>query len=362
METSLPSTGPALDVAVGAAAPSPTSSLVQRALQGAAGVIPGLLPATVLGLAAYGIGKLVPEVGGPVIAVLAGIGVAAAAGHRPSWVQGIRFGTHQLLKTAIVLLGFGLSLSTVLSTVRSSGVVMLGTLATGLAAAAIGGRLLGVRGARQALVGVGTSICGASAIAAAAGVLEPDDDDVAYAITVIFVFNVAAVLTFPVLARALHMGGHTFGVWAGTAVNDMSSVVAATSVFGHGSIHTGVVVKLARTLMILPVSAGLAVARGRRERAASTRGRGRKIASAFPLFLVLFLVASFLRSLGAVGPSLAGATQEASLVVITIALAAVGLSARIDHIKAAGFRPLVFGAFLWVVIAATSLGLQALVR
>src|SRR5579875_1398054 len=110
METSLPSTGPALDVAVGAAAPSPTSSLVQRALQGAAGVIPGLLPATVLGLAAYGIGKLVPEVGGPVIAVLAGIGVAAAAGHRPSWVQGIRFGTHQLLKTAIVLLGFGLSL------------------------------------------------------------------------------------------------------------------------------------------------------------------------------------------------------------------------------------------------------------
>lgn len=325
--------------------------------------VPGLVPATVLGLAAYGAGKLVPEVGGPVIAVVSGIAVAAVVGHRPAWVPGIRLGTHQLLKAAIVLLGFGLSLGSIWTTVRSSGIVMLGTLGTGLAVAALAGRPLGVRGARQALVGVGTSICGASAIAAAAGVLEPDDDDVAYAITVIFVFNVAAVLTFPLLARVTHMSGHTFGLWAGTAVNDMSSVVAATSVFGHGSVHTGVVVKLARTLMILPVSAGLAFARRRREGATGGEaGRKRALLRSFPLFLVFFLAASLLRTLGAVGPSLAGGAQEASLVVITIALAAVGLSARIDHIRAAGLRPLAFGALLWIVIATTSLGLQALAR
>ncbi len=419
-------------------------------------VVPGLLPATAIGLAAYGVGRVVPEVGGPVVAVVGGIAVATLLGHRPAWAPGIRVGTHQLLKLAIVLLGFGISLGMVWTTVRSSGLVMLGTLTAGLVAAVVVGRLLGVRGDRQTLVGVGTAICGASAIAATAGVLEPDDDDVAYAITVIFVFNVAAVLTFPLLARALHMGGGTFGLWAGTAVNDMSSVVAATSVFGHGSLHTGVVVKLARTLMILPVTAALAVHRRRRARATTGvtaglldagkvdargvdgglleigrvdsgrangglvdgglveagqvdggradggladgglvvggqvdgglvvggrvapalvtsvpggeppvaapngRGTGRSLLHTVPLFLVFFLLASLLRSVGAVGAGLASGSGQASLVVITIALAAVGLSARPDHIRAAGLRPLAFGAVLWIVLASTSLGLQAM--
>lgn len=409
-------------------------------------VVPGLLPATAIGLAAYGVGRVVPEVGGPVVAVVGGIAVATLLGHRPAWAPGIRVGTHQLLKLAIVLLGFGISLGMVWTTVRSSGLVMLGTLTAGLVAAVVVGRLLGVRGDRQTLVGVGTAICGASAIAATAGVLEPDDDDVAYAITVIFVFNVAAVLTFPLLARALHMGGGTFGLWAGTAVNDMSSVVAATSVFGHGSLHTGVVVKLARTLMILPVTAALAVHRRRRARATTAvaaglvdagqvdggqvdgglleigrvdigrangglvdgglleagqvdgglvgggrvdgglvvggrvapalvtsvpggeppvaapngRGTGRSLLHTVPLFLVFFLLASLLRSVGAVDAGLASGSGQASLVVITIALAAVGLSARPDHIRAAGLRPLAFGAVLWIVLASTSLGLQAM--
>ncbi len=323
-------------------------------------VLPGLAPATVIGLVAYAIGRAVPEVGGPVVAVVGGIAVTTVIGHRPSWAPGIRAGTHQLLKLAIVLLGFGISLGTVWTTVRSSGLVMLGTLAAGLGAALVVGRLLHVRGDRQTLVGVGTAICGASAIAATAGVIDPEDDDVAYAITVIFVFNVAAVLTFPLLARAVHMGGGTFGLWAGTAVNDMSSVVAATSVFGHGSIHTGVVVKLARTLMILPVTAALALHRRRKAPAGDTSGHGRSLLRSIPLFLAFFLVASLLRTMGVVGAGLASGAGQASLVVITVALAAVGLSARPDHIRAAGIRPLVFGAALWVVLAGTSLGLQAI--
>ena len=382
------------------------AGVVERVAGTVGRVLPGLLPATAIGFAAYGVGRVVPEIGGPVVAVVGGIAVASLLGHRPAWAPGIRVGTHQLLKLAIVLLGFGISLGMVWTTVRSSGLVMLGTLTAGLVAAVVVGRLLGVRGDRQTLVGVGTAICGASAIAATAGVLEPDDDDVAYAITVIFVFNVAAVLTFPLLARALHMGGGTFGLWAGTAVNDMSSVVDATSVFGHGSLHTGVVVKLARTLMILPVTAALAVHRRRRARATTGvgaglldagqvdagqvdgglvdgermvpalvaslpaeappvtaphgRGTGRSLLHTVPLFLVFFLLASLLRSVGAVSPGLASGSGQASLVVITIALAAVGLSARPDHIRSAGLRPLAFGAVLWIVLASTSLGLQAI--
>lgn len=338
-----------------------TASLARAAGDSLLGRLPGLALASAIGLAAYEAGRLVPEVGGPVIAVVCGIVVATLAGHRPAWVPGIRFGTHQLLKAAIVLLGFGLSLGTVWATARASGVVMLGTLATGLGAAALVGRLVGVRGHRQALVGVGTAICGASAIAAVAGVLEPEDDDVAYAITVIFVFNVAAVLTFPVLARVMHLGGHGFGLWAGTAVNDMSSVVAATSVFGHGSLHTGVVVKLARTLMILPVAGALFAHRRHREAPEARRSGARALLRSFPLFLVAFLAASLARTTGLVGGSLAAGAGKASLVVITVALAAVGLSARPDHIRRAGLRPLAFGAILWVVVAGTSLALQALV-
>ena len=340
--------------------PDPAPNLPDPAShpKGWAALAPGLAAATALGIAATAAGRLVPAIGGPVIAVVAGIVVAATLGHRPAWVPGIRFATHAVLKTAIVLLGLGISLGTVWSTARSSGLVMLGTLAAGLGGSLLVGRLLGVRGDRRTLIGVGTSICGASAIAATAGVIEPEDDDVAYAITVIFAFNVAAVLTFPLLGHAMGMSGSTFGLWAGTAVNDMSSVVAAATVFGHGALHTGVVVKLARTLMIIPVTAFLAT------RHARATGRGRTgrfdLRRRVPTFLLLFLVASLVRTTGLVGAHLAAAGGQLSTFLITVALAAVGLSARPDHIRSAGLRPMIFGGSLWIVVAGTSLGLQAI--
>ncbi|MDA8343510.1 MAG: putative sulfate exporter family transporter [Actinomycetota bacterium] len=328
---------------------------------GTGSMLPGLAVATTVGLAATAAGQLVPAVGGPVIAVVSGLVLATVLGHRPAWVPGIRYTTHAVLKAAIVLLGFGISLGTVVATVRSSGLVMLGTLTAGLGGTVLVGRLLGIRGDRRTLIGVGTSICGASAIAATAGAIEPEDDDVAYAITVIFVFNVAAVLTFPLLGHALGMSPSTFGLWAGTAVNDMSSVVAATAVFGHGALHTGVVVKLARTLMIIPVTAFLAARRSRATRLAGGGTAGRlDLLRRVPLFLVLFLLASLVRTTGLVGAHLAAAGGQVSTLLITVALAAVGLSARTDHIRSAGLRPLVFGGALWVVVAGTSLGLQAI--
>ncbi len=334
------------------------SSYLARALR----LGPGLASAGAIGGVATVVGHVAPVVGAPVVAIALGLVTVALVGERPALAPGSRVATHSLLRLAVVLLGFTMPLGLIWHTAAKSTPVMLGTIAAGLLAAAAAGRLLEVRGHRRVLVAVGTAICGASAIAATSSVIEPEEDDVAYAITVIFVFNVAAVLTFPTLGHLMHMNGQRFGLWAGTSVNDLSSVVAATSVFGHGALSRGVIVKLARTLMIVPITAflGWGAARARRRDGTLPRTGRRSLRTAVPGFLVLFVLASIVRTLGLVGAGLASAASQASLVVIAIALAGVGLSARPSHIRRAGLRPLALGALCWAAVALTSLGLQSL--
>ena len=186
--------------------------------------------------------------------------------------------------------------------------------------------------------------------------------DVSYAIATIFTFNVVAVLTFPTIGHLLSLTPGQFGLWAGTAINDLSSVVAASSVFGHGATSYAVVVKLTRTLMIIPISLGLAFWRARQRRLSNvtptdTHGRG-KISEILPLFIGWFLLAVLLDTFGLIPASWHGALSDGAQVMITIALAAIGLSTNVRDIRRAGFRPLALGAMLWVIVALSSLGLQ----
>src|SRR5262249_14126874 len=179
---------------------------------------------------------------------------AAAAGSRAaSLVPGLKYASSFLLQCSVVLLGTGLSLREALRVGITSLPVMLGTLAVCLGAAWLYGRLLGVVGNLRTLIGVGTGICGASAIAAVSPVIEASSAEIAYAVSTIFVFNIAAVLIFPVIGHALGMSQHSFGLFAGTAVNDTSSVVATATTYGSGAAGYAVVVKLVRTLMIIPI-------------------------------------------------------------------------------------------------------------
>jgi uncharacterized integral membrane protein (TIGR00698 family) len=264
------------------------------------------------------------------------------------------------------VLGATLSLGQVARVGLRSLPVMLGTLAVALLGAWVLGRLLGVRGDAQLLIGVGTAICGASAIAAAQSVIRARESEVAYAIGTIFTFNVIAVLTFPQLGHLLAMDPHSFGLWAGTAINDTSSVVAAGYAYGGDAGPYSVVVKLTRSLMLIPIVLALSVWAARREPAARTASQESHSRRALPwtklvpFFLVGFVAASALTSLGVVPPSWHPALTAIGTFLITTALAGIGLSMHAGDLIRVGARPLLLGAGLWILVGVSSLALQAL--
>ncbi len=332
------------------------------ALPGMRSRVPGLAAVAVVAVVATRLGSWFPVIGAPVFGIVLGVAGALVLRRRQGvgevLAPGVTLAAAPLLKLSVVLLGTGLSLAQVVRTGAGSLPVMLGTLAVALGGAVVGGRLLNVGGATRTLVGVGTGICGASAIAATTAVIGAAESEVAYAIATIFTFNVAAVLLFPVLGHLLGLSQHAFGLWAGTAVNDTSSVVAATTTYGTAAAGYGIVVKLSRSLMIVPVTAALAVRAARRAHGGTVRRLPWR--RMLPLFLVGFLAASALDTAGLVPTGWHHGLTVTSGFLITMALAGIGLSTRPDALRAAGLRPLALGGVLWVAVAATSIGLQGL--
>ncbi|HVC85867.1 MAG TPA: putative sulfate exporter family transporter [Gaiellaceae bacterium] len=321
-------------------------------------VASGLAVAVVLATVATVLGRAMPVIGSAVIAIVLGVLVRAIVNPGAWATPGISFASSRLLQLAIVLLGTGLSLGTVLRVGAGSLPVMLVTLAAALGGGFVIGRALGIDRPLRTLLAVGTGICGASAIAAVATVLEVEAVEIAYAISTIFVFNIAAVLLFPPVGHLLGLGQHGFGLWAGTAVNDTSSVVAAGYAYGHAAGAYAVVVKLTRTTLIVPIVLGLAVLERRRAGAATPSAR--RWTSYVPGFLVLFVVAAAANSAGLFDAQVRHDLASVALFLIAVALAAVGLAAQPDGIRAAGPRPLVLGGALWLLVATTSLTVQAL--
>ncbi len=327
-------------------------------------ILPGLGLALALGAVATALGHLAPVVGAPVIAVVLGIAIASVrqlpAGLRP----GLTFAGRTVLQSSIIVLGLGLSFREVLSTGISSLPVLLGSLGVALIGAPVIGRALGVGRDLRTLIGVGTGICGASAIAATDAVIGAAVIDVSYAIATIFVFNIVAVLTFPAIGHLLHLSPGGFGLWAGTAINDLSSVVAASSIFGHGATSSAVVVKLTRTLMIIPISVTLGIARSRSaRRPGQDKPRAftlRLLRGALPLFIGWFLVSVSANTVGIVPVHWHSDITAVAQLLITVALGAIGLSARARDIVQSGLRPLALGALLWLLVGASSIGLQHL--
>ncbi|MFJ3222929.1 YeiH family protein [Streptomyces sp. NPDC086783] len=318
--------------------------------------IPGLAVALVVAVVAMAGGERLPVLGGPVTAVVLGVLVAAIRRPPPRLTPGLRLAGKPVLQAGVALLGAQLSLSQVLHVGGSSLPVMLGSLAACLLAARVIGRRLGVGGDLRTLIGAGTGICGASAIAAVTPVIGAASAEVAYAISTIFLFNIAAVVVFPLAGHVLGMDPQVFGLFAGTAVNDMSSVVAVATAFGPGAVDDAVVVKLTRTLMIIPVCLGLAFLAGRRNRSAPSAPV--RPAGLVPWFLVAFLLAAAANSAGLVPAAAHSGLKELSVFLVTVALSAVGLSTDLTALRRTGPRPLLLGACLWVVVSSSSLALQ----
>ncbi|MDG3010163.1 putative sulfate exporter family transporter [Rhodococcus sp. D2-41] len=326
--------------------------------------LPGVTVAVVIAVGATLVGKAFPLVGGPVTGIVAGVVIAALVKPGPRFQPGIKTAGKFILQVSVVILGTQLSLLQVIRVGVSSLPVMLGTLLVCLVATYLIGRWLGIVGDLRTLIGVGTGICGASAIAAVTPVIGAAEVAVTYAISTIFLFNIAAVLAFPMIGHALGMGQHSFGLFAGTAVNDMSSVVAASTTYGSAAANYAVVVKLTRTLLIIPICLGLAAITGRKARTDATAteqpAKSRvQIHRLVPWFLIGFLILAAANTVGLVPASTHRGLAEASVFLITVALSAIGLSTDLPGLRRTGHRPLILGAALWVIVTLTSLGLQA---
>ena len=324
---------------------------------------PGLGLALAVAALATVIGRLAPLVGAPVFGIMLGACVAALL--RPeralsrSLAPGLSFVSTTVLQTSIVVLGTGLSLTQVLRVGGGSLPVMLGTLGVALVGAWLLGRLLGVDHDARTLIGVGTGICGASAIAAVTAAIDAKRADVAYAIGTIFTFNIAAVLLFPTLGHLLGLSQSAFGLWAGTAINDTSSVVAAAYTYGQHAGSYAVVVKLTRALMIVPVTVGLSFLHARRRARVTGHARPKvPWRRVFPPFIFGFLAASALDTAGAIPTAWHSELTTAAVFLITVALTGIGLSTRLSTLRSAGPRPLLLGGLLWIAVGTASLLLQ----
>jgi uncharacterized integral membrane protein (TIGR00698 family) len=222
------------------------------------------------------------------------------------------------------------------------------------------GKLMRIPIKLTSLIGMGTAICGGSAIAAVAPVIEAEDEEIAYSISTVFMFNVIAVLIFPPLGHLMGFSDNAFGLWAGTAINDTSSVVAAGYAFSNAAGAYATIVKLTRTTMIIPISLIFAaVVSIRKKREANRSGEVnysfRKI---FQWFIIWFLAASLLNTVGIINGQIAGLMTEAGKFFIVVALSAIGLNSDLKQMFKTGFKPMLLGLIVWAGVAIVSLIIQ----
>ncbi len=317
--------------------------------------IPGIVLTAIIAAPAWLLGRMFPIVGGPVLGIL--FGMLLAFIKRPSTTEkGISFTSKKILQYAIILLGFDMNLFQIFKVGGQTLLLMVFTLSAAFLSAFLIGRLLKVERNSNILIGVGTAICGGSAIAAAAPVIQANDEDIARSISTIFLFNVIAAFLFPFLGHLMQMSDYSFGLWAGTAVNDTSSVVAAGYSFSNAAGNLAVIVKLTRTLMIVPVTLVLALWMSRKN--SDIKNPNYRLSKIFPWFIIGFAVASVAGTFFPISRELTGLIAEIGKYMIIMAMAAIGLNTNLIKLVRNGWRPILLGLGCWVVLSVTSLVVQ----
>ena len=327
----------------------------------------GILVCLLIAVPSRLLGKQFPIIGGAVIAILAGMIITLFWSEKGTAASGIKWTSKYILQTAVVLLGFGMNLGVILQTGKQSLPIILSTISVSLLIAWILHKVMHIPSNTATLVGVGSSICGGSAIAATAPVIDADDTEVAQSISVIFFFNVLAAIFFPMLGSALGFDtttGTSFGIFAGTAINDTSSVTAAASTWdslyalGSATLDKAVTVKLTRTLAIIPITLVLAFIRTRSSKAEGKKVEFKKI---FPMFILYFVLASVITTIATsagVSADVFTPLKTLSKFFIVLAMSAVGLNTNIIKLIKTGGKPLALGFCCWIGITIASLSMQ----
>lgn len=316
-------------------------------------------------------------VGVPVISILIGMIISLISPkftQTPILVGGIKFTSKKILQWAVIILGFSLNLNTIAVVGAKSLPAIICTVSASLIVAFIMMKILKVNLKTACLIGVGSSICGGSAIAATAPVIEAEDSDVARSVSVIFFFNILAALIFPVFGYSIGLGTEGFAVFAGTAVNDTSSVTAAASTAESiyntsGILSAAVTVKLTRTLAIIPITLCLAFYRTRKAKKSNTDSGQFSFKKIFPWFIIYFIGASIITTLVGLIPessftvfynnNFIEITKWLAKFFIAMAMAGIGLNNNIVDLIKNGGKPILLGLCCWVSITAVSLSVQS---
>ena len=325
-------------------------------------LIPGLLLALAIAACAKFIEGLLPIhlIGASVIALFIGMGLNQI--RKPSDVvaKGLKFTSKKILKFAIILLGASLSIKVVLNVGRLSLVVMMFTLLTCFGGGYFVGRALGLNWKLSNLISAGTGICGGSAIAAIAPVIDAEDKDIAYAMSATFLFDMVMIVLFPIMGQAMGLSDMAYGLWAGTAVNDTSSVVAAGYAFSEGAGDFATMVKLTRTLAIIPTVLVFSLIEVREKRKAGIVSQGEKvkITSIFPWFILCFLGMAAINSLGVFPQELSSGLKELSKFLMVAALAAIGLNTDFREMRKSGINPMIHGFIISALVVVVAIAVE----
>jgi uncharacterized integral membrane protein (TIGR00698 family) len=331
------------------------------------GLIPGLVMALCIAAVAKWLESLLPIhlIGASVIALFIGMIINNFWKPNKLVAKGLKFTSKKVLKFAIILLGASLSIGTILQVGKMSLVVMCFTLLTCFGGGYFVGKALGLNWKLSNLISAGTGICGGSAIAAIAPVVDAEDSDIAYAMSATFLFDMAMIVLFPIMGRALGLSDMAYGLWAGTAVNDTSSVVAAGYAFSEGAGDFATMVKLTRTLAIIPtvIIFALIEVNIKKKEAAAAGNNGEVRAhinffSLFPWFIVGFLAVAVINSVGLIPVTVSAAAKNISKFLMVAALGAIGLNTSFKEMSKSGIKPMIHGFIISALVVIVAIAVE----
>ena len=303
--------------------------------------------------------KLIPGelLGASIIALF--MGTIINSFFHPAWMKpALKFASKKILKAAIVLLGASLSIRTIMSVGQMTFFVMIFTFAMCFGGGYFIRKLFGLNWKLSNLISAGTGICGGSAVAAIAPVIDADDKDIAFAMSSTFLFDMVMIALYPLMGKALGMTDIAYGIWAGTSVNDTASVVASGYAFSEAAGDFATMVKLTRTIAIIPtvlVFAWIGIRMKKKEMQATGDGKKVNMMKIIPWFIGGFLLLAVLNSIGCIPVAVSGGIKSTSKFLMVTALAAIGLSTSITDFKKAGLKPMFYGITIDTLVTLTAL-------
>ena len=335
---------------------------MKKRMNGFVKIIPGFGAACILAFIARYIESILPIhiIGASVIALL--LGMLINNFYKPACLSaGLKFTSKKVLKLAIILLGASLSVNVILSVGKMSLMVMVFTLLTCFGGGYFVGKALGLNWKLSNLISAGTGICGGSAIAAIAPVIDAEDKDIAYAMSATFLFDMAMIILFPIMGRWMGLSDMAYGLWAGTAVNDTSSVVAAGYAFSEGAGDFATMVKLTRTLSIIPtvlVFTFINLRIKRKKSIDTNAGKRVNVMKLFPWFIVGFIGLAIINSLGFIPVNVSACAKDISKFLMVAALAAIGLGTSFKDVRKSGFAPMMHGFIISALVVVVAIGVE----